>query len=388
MTRTELAVPEVMLLLGTDGKILRSAAVHTGQRLGDLAFRAGATLHDALHPGCEGTDCELLATWQEAWQRRRTGLAVEFEAVLHSRDTALRVRVQPVSYAWRTLFDSAIEQYEQCSLVFVQDITRSFALWEDLYDIVQASRRPRLKSTAHTSISSHAPGVDGDLATEVGSLVLRVLRSQKSERRRIRAELHDGLGQTLSLLRFETDGLREEEADRPGASDANSGSLQRVCEYVRRAQMELRQVTQHLKPALLVERGLSRALETLCADIGLACPDVKIELALSHGTDELPDDMSVTIFRVAQEALTNMARHSRAAKVGVEVNINDDCVKLTVSDDGVGMPDSVQPGPGLGLRTMRERTESIGGKFVFASRPGGGCVISASWSPQRDSFTG
>lgn len=378
LSRTDLAVPEVLVLLDASGLIARIAALHAGERLSGLDIRAGVSLHDALHPTCDGEDCELLTSWQEAWERQQAGLAVEFEGVLHGLDTAVKIRVQPVNYACAELFGGALKEFHDHSVVFLQDITRSFSLWEDLYEAVKASRRPRLELSSDTDTPMQVKRHDRGLNAEVSALVLRVLETQEAERRRIRAELHDGLGQTLSLLRFEIEGLREGLV--AGRMHDKLDAIARVHDYVRRCQIELRQVTQDLKPSLLAELGLRRALETLCADINLACPNVQIDLDLSDEADGLSDDLSVAIYRVAQEALTNMARHSRASKAVVAVAIDGDHVKLTVSDDGVGMPDKVLPRRGLGMRTMRERTESLGGRFVFASRPSGGCLIAASWS--------
>lgn len=195
----------------------------------------------------------------------------------------------------------------------------------------------------------------------------RVLAGQEAERLRIAQELHDQVGQELTaalllLARVQSHagpGLREEVVE---ARDAVRGSL----EDVRRIAIELR-------PEALDDLGLVSALAVLCERFaersGLA-----VEQQISEALPELSSEVELVIYRVAQEALTNVARHSGSEQARLQLDARDGQVVLSVRDAGTGLSPGAQPGSGI--RGMRERTGLIGGALTVGPGPGGeGCEV-------------
>jgi len=216
------------------------------------------------------------------------------------------------------------------------------------------------------------------------SLSRRLLEAHESERRNIARELHDEAGQALASLRI---GLRllEREIDEGGSVTG------RVAELMQRTDAVidgLHRLAADLRPASLDYLGLEAALRqysrTAASKFGLA---VRFK---AHGftSERLPAAVETALYRVVQEAMTNVARHARATRVDVLAERRGDRVIVMVEDDGVGFePDQVQRGDHFGLLGMRERAEALGGILTLESAPGAGTTVMvevASADPHPD----
>lgn len=205
-------------------------------------------------------------------------------------------------------------------------------------------------------------------------LARQVVRSQEDERAHLARELHDGTSQTLVsaklLIESAVDVL---ERGRQAVPPSLPKALQRLNDSL----LEVRGISHRLRPALLDTLGLPAALERLGAEFG---EEGAVEATVSiHGEPgELPQDVKTALFRVAQEALTNVRKHSQAAKVDIALAFDGDRVRLDISDDGRGFDEeAVQDDPrsGIGLRNMRERIAAIGGRMDVHSGGGGTSVV-------------
>jgi len=203
------------------------------------------------------------------------------------------------------------------------------------------------------------------------------LVSHEAERKRIGRELHDSLGQSLSLLRLEIESCISRASSEGGNSE--SRSLERVLDLTRRALGELREITQNLRPTVMNDHGLFGALKVLCDAFRTVCPEVDLTLDLSGCPNSVPDELSIAVYRIAQEGLNNIAQHAHASAALLQCRSTDDGVEMTISDDGVGLTDGGAKRSGLGLITMRERAETLGGKYSVSGNPGKGCTITLNW---------
>jgi two-component system, NarL family, sensor histidine kinase UhpB len=195
----------------------------------------------------------------------------------------------------------------------------------------------------------------------------RVLAGQEAERLRIAQELHDQVGQELTAVLL---GLARIEARVPGELRADIAEIQSA---VRGSLEDVRRIAIELRPEALDDLGLESALAVLCERFaersGLA---VRQQVA-----DHLPNlspDEELVLYRVAQEALTNVARHSRATEADLALARDDGALTLTVTDDGDGLP--AGHAPGAGIRGMRERAALIGAALTIDGNPAGhGCRV-------------
>lgn len=185
--------------------------------------------------------------------------------------------------------------------------------------------------------------------------------AREEERRRLRRDLHDGLGPRLTGIAFTADAARLASTD-----DAATPMLDRIRGEAETAISEIRELAYGLRPPALDELGLVGAVKVKTD----AFHGLPIDIEASE-LPALPAAVEVAAYRIVMEALTNVARHSRATRAKVELRLGDDCLAIDISDNG-------DPGgewvPGIGLSSMRERASELGGSVTYSGTPAGSTV--------------
>jgi two-component system sensor histidine kinase UhpB len=198
------------------------------------------------------------------------------------------------------------------------------------------------------------------------SLSRSVWRVQEDERRRLARELHDGLGQVLAALKNHLEGAR--------GADGNRVAL----EMVAQALADTRELSRLLRPAVLDDLGLEPALRWLVRSVGERF-GIEVNLVVHGLDDRIENEVETLAFRIVQEALTNVAKHSGAKRARVEVDCTGGRLTIRVSDPGKGFDPpvvlDVQREAGVGLRGMRDRAELFGGSMRIESQAGAGTRI-------------
>jgi len=184
----------------------------------------------------------------------------------------------------------------------------------------------------------------------------RLIAAREEERLRLRRDLHDGLGPTLAALVFKIGLIRDSVRDDPARSDR---LLQELGGETKNAIADIRNLVYALRPPALDELGLVGALREQAALLGEST-GLEIAVASPH-LPELPPAVEVAAYRIVTEALTNVARHAQASRCDVELDLRDG-LEIDVYDDGIGFAESARPG--VGLRSMRERADELGGSFT------------------------
>lgn len=192
------------------------------------------------------------------------------------------------------------------------------------------------------------------------------------ERNRLARDLHDAVKQQIFAVSMQVGAAQ---AVLPGDPAAAAAQLEEAATLARQAQQELSGLIRQLRPAALYDQGLTAALRQLAAD--WSRQNQILAEVQAHGERPLPLGTEQVLFRVAQEALANVARHSGAGWVALKLSFTETAVTLTIHDDGQGF-DLASARQGLGLDSMRERVEGIGGRFTIASRPGSGTTLTAA----------
>ncbi len=207
-------------------------------------------------------------------------------------------------------------------------------------------------------------------------LTQRVLDAQEEERSRVARELHDGISQILVGVRYALDSARR----RFDTGDARAAdTLDRGIAHLSGAIQEVRRISRDLRPGVLDDLGVGPALKSLVEDFG-ARTGLRTEFSTVPFRNRLDDDAKTALYRVAQEALTNVERHADASRVAVDVRGHKHGATLRISDDGCGL-DQARPdaalSSGLGLRNMQERIEQLDGTLRILSSKSG-TVIEAT----------
>ncbi|WP_312718123.1 histidine kinase [Mobilicoccus sp.] len=217
------------------------------------------------------------------------------------------------------------------------------------------------------------------LETERRRATGAALSAQERERNRVSRDLHDGVGQTLTVLLLQLAGLRE--AAPPGLAP----EIDAAREQARQALDAVRQVSRELRPGPLRELGLGPALRGLSEEITDASGvGVTVHLPPGVDLDDLQDAVQLGIYRIVQESLTNVVRHAEASRADVDVGVDEDQVVVVVADDGHGG----RAEPGTGLLGMSERARILGGRLSVNSRAGEGTTVTVTVPLRTDHATG
>ncbi len=209
-------------------------------------------------------------------------------------------------------------------------------------------------------------------AHEVQALAGSLLEAQENERRRVSRELHDQICQQLAALAIDISGLATEHP----VSGSIQHHLRTLQDRVIRVSEEARHIAYQLHPSILDDLGLVASLASLCKQFSKR-ERMPVEFTHAALPGALPLESASCLYRVAQESLTNIAKHSRAKHVSVQLGFEHGKIALAVTDDGVGFDlETVKGRGGLGLIGMEERARLVNGKLSIASRPRQGTKIS------------
>jgi len=208
----------------------------------------------------------------------------------------------------------------------------------------------------------------------------RLLTVEENERRRIAGELHDGVGQVLTALTLTLDAAASE----PDGAVARQ-RVRTARALADNALADTRDLSHRIRPARLEERGLVAAVRDLALQSGFpvtiaADPDCSALVDLGPTT-------TIEVYRIAQEALANAARHSGADRAHVSISCDADSLTLTVADAGCGFDRAVVPESGIGLAGMEERARMLGGQLTVDSAPGAGTRVRLSVAVQSATAT-
>ncbi|MBV8732253.1 MAG: PAS domain-containing protein [Acidobacteriia bacterium] len=215
---------------------------------------------------------------------------------------------------------------------------------------------------------------------QIRALSAVLINAQEEERSRVAREIHDDLSQQIAAASIALSNLKKRIPQESGELRQQS---ERIREKLTHLAEGLRRLSHDLHPAILQHGGLAAALEGYCSEIS-ELGRIKASLETRGSFEGVPPAVSLCVFRVAQEALRNVVRHSKVAKAQVTLSHSDGFVRLTVSDDGVGF--HVQTGTrsaGLGLISIKERARLVNGTVEIRSQPNRGTTVILS-IPDRD----
>jgi signal transduction histidine kinase len=202
------------------------------------------------------------------------------------------------------------------------------------------------------------------------------------ERKRISRELHDSTGQSLAALKFGVEGALDKV--RHGTTEESIESLEALIPVVQQASEDVRKIHTDLRPSLLDDLGIIATISWFCREFERLYLGIRIEKQVNIGEEEVPEALKIVIFRILQEAMNNVSKHSKANLVRVALRRTDGQIDMVVEDNGQGFDvekaKSTKDGlSGLGLTSMKERAELSGGGFSIESNKGEGTTMRATW---------
>jgi signal transduction histidine kinase len=210
----------------------------------------------------------------------------------------------------------------------------------------------------------------------------QLLTAHEQERKRVAQDIHDSLGSLLAAAK-----LRLERALQQMSVEGNEGEtdgLRSIISMIQEAISEVRRIQKSLRPSLLDDLGILPTIRWFCREFQSAYQGVRIEQHIAVTEEDVPELLKIVIFRILQEALNNIGKHSQADSVSLRLARTSDKIELTIEDNGRGFdPEEIlaMKGPerGLGLISMKERAELSGGECSIESVEGGGTTVRATW---------
>lgn len=361
--------PEKRRLFERASALIATTAVlhhHADARINSARADAEARREDALRSLIVGSAISLLAAIALALVLART----------ISRPVARLAAGARELGAGRLTHRLAVGSRDEIGIV-AEEFNRMAAQLEEARSMLErrVEERTGELAEANRQLERHRAAQER-LARQRRSLLERLISVQEEERRRIARELHDEAGQSLTALRL---GLEAARADlSAGQPESSARRLESLAGIAADAITDLERLVLDLRPAQLDTLGLVATLRWYAARFE-SQTGTAMTVDVRGGTRRLEPDVETALFRIAQEALTNVARHSQASRVDVVLQFAPQSVSLEVGDDGVGF-DSETAGmspASVGLLGMREHAELVGGTLVVQSRPGHGTHLIA-----------
>lgn len=290
----------------------------------------------------------------------------------------LALLLTPVSVSRRVLLSEAVVLVVGLGLVLVLNAVLLRRSLGPVDRVIREMSTVRLGGTGHR-VQATGKGPGAELAHSYDAMLDRLeaerqtrsaqaLAAQEAERHRIAQELHDQVGQSLTVVLL---GLKQLEARAP---EELREELALVRESARAGLDDVRRVARELRPGVLDDLGLHAALAALATDVS-ARGGPAVRRTFGPGLPALPPETEVVVYRVAQEALTNVLRHADATQVELSLLRVGPHVVLEVQDDGRGIPDTGAARSGTGMVGMRDRATLVGGLVELSSSPGRGTTV-------------
>jgi signal transduction histidine kinase len=206
------------------------------------------------------------------------------------------------------------------------------------------------------------------------SVVYRLLEAQEEERRRIARDMHDDLGSRIAELALS---IHQIITRSPELSETAVADLDGLLEKTAGLSGAIRSISHQLHSPVLTLVGLPGALRSLCRQFQ-ASTGIRVFLTIGRDVEEIPGDAALSLYRIAQESLNNIGRHSGASTARVRLTRKAHEVQLTISDSGNGFTSESRSKDGLGLISMEERARALHGTFKIRTQPGAGTHVRAA----------
>jgi signal transduction histidine kinase len=252
------------------------------------------------------------------------------------------------------------------------------AIAERLGRITELKRAEEMLQEAHDQLERRVE----ERTTELRRLSSQLIKVQEDERKRISRELHDSVGQSLAAVKFGAENALNRMLE--GTAKESVKALEALIPLIQQASEEARRIHTDLRPSLLDDLGITATVSWFCRECEKLYSGLRIEKHFDIEEKEVPEPLKIVIFRVLQEAVNNVAKHSKADLVRVSLKGTSGNIELAIEDKGQGFDvehvRSVKLSKGrVGLASMRERTELSGGSFSIDSIKGQGTTVRALW---------
>lgn len=219
----------------------------------------------------------------------------------------------------------------------------------------------------------------------------QLLNAQENERKRLAMELHDGLGQSLSAIKYSMEEMMRE--NKTVLDEKTGDMLKKSINQIRQTVDDARRMSMALRPSILDDLGIISTIGWFCREFEETYKEIKLEKHIFVEESDIAENRKIVIYRVIQEAMNNIAKHAKADKVDITLQKIDEFIGLSITDNGIGLSQGRRKGNlrgvglgGMGINSMQERVELTGGSFRIFDNVPNGTTISIRWPSELVSY--
>lgn len=386
------ALPHFVCLLDEQRRIVRANRSVERWVAGSVGDVRGHKVHELLHPGCSDPSCYMGNLCHGAWAEVLSGRPVEYEVEDHVLKRHLDIQFRPTARRPGGATNNASR-----AVLVLQDITKIKhaeqvlkSSNDELERIVQARTAQLVQANELLKCEIvERQRIEAELRrseNELRLLSVQLLTVQEMERKRIASELHDGIGQSLSAIKFCLEnaiGLWTARHD-----DRDVTRINAIIPKMQGTIDEVRRISMNLRPSTLDDLGIIPTIAWFCREFRSIYSDIQLDTDIDIAEDDVPEPLKTVIYRILQEALNNIAKHAKAQYARIQLRKTDSVIEFVVQDNGVGFDlDSLTRRDGTergsGITGMRERAEFSGGTFLIRPNSETGTTIRTAWPCHR-----
>ena len=357
---------QAMILLDSDLNVIRTNRTIELWGWADVDKVSGTHILNLIKPVIDNDSAN---DWLEEWRQLDIQANVEWESNNYISGKKFRFSFYPIRDV------DSLYHHDNCYAVLsISDVTEKKIIQKNKYI------KNRRKNDSPTN------DVQNNLIEmaekRVRQLSEQLINSREFERKRVSCELHDGLGQVLTALKFQI-GSVVNELKHTSQQRKNDIVLKDILDNVKVALKDLRRITVDLQPSIIDEIGLLLALKWFVGKYKKVYTDLSVDMQLDVYESKISEDKKNIIYRVVQEAMNNISKHAYAKNILLQLTLSKNGLLLRISDDGCGFDINgakCNTKSGLGLQSMEERAISSGAKFTMRSNPLSGTIIQVFWS--------
>ena len=356
---------QAMIVLDSDLKIIRTNRTIESWGWADIDKVKGRHILDLIKPAI---DNESDSDWLDEWSQLDLQTNVKWELENYYSGKKYRFSFYPV----RDL-DSFYHLDNCYAVLSISDITDD--------KVVKINKLLHDRRSSDADDKSNQINLVEIAELKANQLAEQLIKSQELERNRVSSELHDGLGQILTALKFQV-GSVVAELNESSQQRKNDAVLKDVLVNIKVALSDLKTISVDLKASVIDDLGLLMALKWFVSKYKNVYTDLEVDMQLDVYESKISDDKKNVIYRIIQEAMCNIAKHAHANKVFLQLTSSCHGLLLRISDDGCGFNINDKKSgteSGLGLKNMEDRAVNSGAKFVMRSNSNTGTIIQIFW---------
>lgn len=366
---------QLICLVDRSGEVIRANRAVETLGLGDVTNMRGKFIWELLalldHAVGENQEHPIVdwcrqarENWAAHWQSALDGDGVEWVVRSSTLDPVYCINVNLVNLG--TPSSEGVEAHA----VFVVDDISGFS----------TQRGEPERSPGTNALDSDSWANDAAASGWENEILSDELDAQEAERRRVALELHDGIGQMLTMMKLQCDCILEERGSpSPSVYPDQACRMEGLRESMVRAIEEVHRIGMNLRPPMLDDLGLGPTLRWFFRECSKSDPGFEISANIEIDEGLLSAELETEIFRITQEALNNISKHAHASTVQVDLQAKNSQIVLTIADDGEGFKPDDSNMSGAGIKNMLMRVTRRGGQFAMQAEPGEGVTLSARW---------